>query len=90
MRLSKMDLNLFVVFEAIYNKRNLTRAADILNITQPAVSNALSRMRRVMNDSLFVSSPAGMMPTPVAENIIGRVREALRLLDTSVREGDVF
>ncbi|OJA73088.1 LysR family transcriptional regulator [Burkholderia ubonensis] len=90
MRLSKLDLNLFVVFEAIYDKRNLTRAAEVLSITQPAVSNALARMRKSLNDPLFVSTPAGMKPTPMAENIIGRVREALQLLDSSVHEGDVF
>jgi DNA-binding transcriptional LysR family regulator len=90
MRLSKLDLNLFVVLEAIYNRRNLTRAAEMLSITQPAVSNALARLRRTLNDPLFVSTPAGMMPTPMAENIIGRVREALQLLDSSVHEGDVF
>ncbi|AJY16857.1 LysR family transcriptional regulator [Burkholderia multivorans] len=90
MRLSKIDLNLFVVFDAIYNKRNLTRAAELLNLTQPAVSNALARMRKTLNDPLFVSTPAGMMPTPFAENIVGRVREALQLLDSSVHEGDVF
>ncbi|HHL4077755.1 MULTISPECIES: LysR family transcriptional regulator [Burkholderia] len=90
MRLSKIDLNLFVVFEAIYNKRNLTRAAEVLNLTQPAVSNALARLRKTLNDPLFVSTPAGMMPTPMAENIVGRVREALQLLDSSAHEGDVF
>lgn len=90
MGLSKLDLNLFVVFEAIYNKRNLTRAAEVLSITQPAVSNALARLRRTLNDPLFVSTPAGMMPTPMTENIIGRVREALQLLYSSVYEGDVF
>ena len=42
----RIDLNLFVVFEAIYNKRNLTHAADLLCVTQPAVSNALARMRK--------------------------------------------
>ncbi|MGU7771801.1 LysR substrate-binding domain-containing protein [Burkholderia sp. MR1-5-21] len=90
MRLSKIDLNLFVVFEAIYVKRNLTRAAEVLSITQPAVSNALARLRKTLNDPLFVSTPAGMVPTPMAENIIGRVREALQLLDASAHEGDVF
>ncbi|AOK52371.1 LysR family transcriptional regulator [Burkholderia stagnalis] len=90
MRLSKIDLNLFVVFEAIYNKRNLTRAAELLSITQPAVSNALARLRKTLNDPLFVSTPAGMVPTPMAENIVGRVREALQLLDASAHEGDVF
>ncbi|MBN3754411.1 LysR family transcriptional regulator [Paraburkholderia sp. Tr-20389] len=90
MRPPKLDLNLFVVFEAIYDKRNLTRAAETLFITQPAVSNALARMRRAFDDPLFVSTPTGMVPTPLSENIIGRVREALQLLETSATEGDVF
>lgn len=90
MRSPKLDLNLFVVFESIYEKRNLTRAAEALFITQPAVSNALARMRRAFNDPLFVSTSAGMVPTPLTENIIGRVREALQLLDASTTEGDVF
>ncbi len=90
MRAPKLDLNLFVVFEAIYDKRNLTRAAEMLFITQPAVSNALARMRKAFADPLFVSTPTGMVPTPLSENIIGRVREALQLLETSATEGDVF
>jgi DNA-binding transcriptional LysR family regulator len=90
MRAPKLDLNLFVVFESIYEKRNLTRAAEALFITQPAVSNALARMRKAFNDPLFVSKPSGMVPTPLTENIIGRVREALQLLEVSAGEGDVF
>lgn len=90
MRLNQVDLNLFVVFETIYAKRNLTRAAEVLCISQPAVSNALSRMRKTFNDPLFVSTSQGMVPTPVAENIVGRVSEALQLLNASVQEADVF
>ncbi|KXU83767.1 LysR family transcriptional regulator [Paraburkholderia monticola] len=90
MRLPKLDLNLFVVFESIYEKRNLTRVAEALFITQPAVSNALARMRKAFDDPLFVSTPSGMVPTPLTENIIGRVREALQLLEASASEGDVF
>lgn len=90
MRLNQVDLNLFVVFETIYAKRNLTRAAEVLCISQPAVSNALLRMRKTFNDQLFVSTPQGMVPTPVAENIAGRVGEALQLLNASVQEADLF
>ncbi len=90
MRLNQVDLNLFVVFDAIYSERNLTRAAEVLFITQPAVSNALSRLRKTFNDQLFVRSPHGMVPTPVADNIILRVREALLLLNTSVQHGHDF
>ncbi|QNB14849.1 LysR family transcriptional regulator [Paraburkholderia tropica] len=90
MSLTKIDLNLFIVFEAVYRTRNLTRAAELLFITQPAVSNALARMRKTFGDQLFVSTSAGMMPTPVSENIIGRVREALQLLDSSTHAGEQF
>ncbi|RDU95907.1 LysR family transcriptional regulator [Trinickia dinghuensis] len=90
MSLSKIDLNLFVVFDAIYSTRNLTRAAEKLFITQPAVSNTLARMRRVFDDPLFVSTPNGMVPTPLSENIVGRVREALQLLESSAHAGERF
>jgi DNA-binding transcriptional LysR family regulator len=90
MRLNQVDLNLFVIFETIYAKRNLTRAAEVLCISQPAVSNALARMRKTFNDQLFVSTPQGMVPTPVAQNIVGRVGEALQLLNASVQEADQF
>jgi DNA-binding transcriptional LysR family regulator len=78
------------VFEAIYNKRNLTHAADLLCVTQPAVSNALARMRKAFDDPLFISSSQGMIPTPLAESMYGQVGEALHLLNTAVRQGDRF
>lgn len=90
MRLNQLDLNLFLVFDAVYQQRNLTRAAEVLNITQPAVSNALTRLRDKLNDPLFVRTTEGMTPTPLSENIIGRVQEGLQLLYISATEGDVF
>ena len=90
MRLPNVDLNLFVVFDTIYTERNLTRAAEVLHITQPAASNALARLRRTLNDDLFVRTPKGMAPTPVADNIIHRVREALQLMHTSLNEAYLF
>ena len=90
MQLNRIDLNLFVVFDVIYTERNLTRAAEVLNLTQPTVSNSLARLREMLNDQLFVRTPQGMVPTPMAENIIGPVREALGRLETSVREGQHF
>lgn len=88
--LSKIDLNLFVVFHAIYKTRNLTRAAEMLFVTQPAVSNALARLRKSFDDPLFVSTSAGMVPTPFSENIVGRVHEALQLLDSSTHARALF
>ena len=90
MRLSQLDLNLFLVFDAVYSRRNLTHAAEVLCITQPAVSNALNRLRKSLNDPLFVSTPRGMVPTPVADNIAERVRDALDLLGSSVHESEQF
>jgi DNA-binding transcriptional LysR family regulator len=90
MLLNKIDLNLFVVFDTIYQERNLTRAADMLHITQPAVSNSLARLRRHFNDQLFIRQSGHMVPTPLAENISGRIREALASLESSLTAHDNF
>ncbi|UTW07830.1 LysR family transcriptional regulator [Pseudomonas benzenivorans] len=90
MNLNKVDLNLFVVFDAIYTEANLTRAGQIVGITQPAVSNALARLRETFNDPLFVRTAQGMVPTPMAQNIIGPVRSALQQLRISVQESRTF
>ncbi|MCW8871847.1 MAG: LysR family transcriptional regulator [Xanthomonadales bacterium] len=90
MKLPKVDLNLFVVFDTVYTERNLTRAAKVLHITQPAVSNALKRLRAAFGDPLFVRTPRGVAPTPVADNIAGRVKEALNMLNLSLTEGEKF
>jgi DNA-binding transcriptional LysR family regulator len=89
-KLSQVDLNLFVVFEAIYAEQNLTRAADILHITQPAVSNALNRLRETLGDPLFVRTARGMRPTPVAQQLAEPVRAALRQLDICLQQQDSF
>ncbi len=90
MRLPNVDLNLFVVFDAVYEERNLTRAGRVLHITQPAVSNALKRLRQVFNDPLFVRVPHGVSPTPVANNISSMVKEALHLLNNSITKSEEF
>ncbi|WP_193165886.1 LysR family transcriptional regulator [Microbulbifer hainanensis] len=90
MNLQQMDMNLFLVLEAIYNERNLTRAAEQLHITQPAVSNALARLRRTLDDPLFTRTTGGMSPTPLTERIMPKVHEALVLLGGSLREQRQF
>jgi DNA-binding transcriptional LysR family regulator len=90
MRLTQIDLNLFVVFDAIHSEGNLTRAAESLSVTQPAVSNALARLRAALGDPLFVRSPRGMVPTPHAESIAGAVAEALHLLSGAAQRGAGF
>lgn len=83
MDLTRFDLNLFVVFDAIYAERSITRAAGRLSVTQPAVSNALGRLRSAMDDPLFVKTSAGMAPTALAESLAGPVREALSALSVA-------
>lgn len=90
MNLTKIDLNLFIVFDAIYSEGNLTRAAQIMGMTQPAASNALARLRSTFDDPLFIRTAQGMIPTPLAKNIIGPVRGALQLLRVSVHDSRVF
>ena len=88
--LNTVDLNLFVVFDTIYTERNLTRAADRLSVTQPAVSNALARLRATMNDPLFVKTPNGMQPTALAESIADRVSGALQSLQAVAQQSAGF
>lgn len=88
--LSRVDLNLFVVFDAIYQAGNLTRAAQVLNLSQPAVSHALARLRERFDDPLFERAGKGMTPTPLAKAIIERVRSALQDLESTLGEGLAF
>lgn len=73
----RLDLNLLVVFEAIYRSRNLTAAGRALNLSQPAVSHALARMREVFKDPLFVRLPRGLQPTPLANDLAPVLMEGL-------------
>jgi DNA-binding transcriptional LysR family regulator len=83
------DLNLLVVFNAVAQEKNFTRAGQRLGMSQPAVSHALARLRYALKDELFVRTPEGMQPTPRAERMAGPVRAALRELQVTV-EPDEF
>src|ERR1700674_3311628 len=63
------DLHLLVVFNVVAQEKNFTRAGQRLGLSQPAISHALTRLRHVLKDELFVRSPTGMMPTPRAEQL---------------------
>ncbi len=90
MNLRSVDLNLLPVFDAVYTEASLTRAGELLGMTQPAVSNALARLRAVFNDPLFVRSGRAMTPTPAAENLAGPIRHALRELQVCLDHGARF
>ena len=79
-----LDLNLLRVFDEVMAERSLTRAARNLSLTQPAVSNALRRLRETLGDELVHRSGQGMAPTPRAVAIWPAVREALRQLQESL------
>ena len=66
MELRELDLNLLLVFNQLLIDRRVSTAADNLELTQPAVSNALKRLRSALNDELFVRTYQGMEPTPYA------------------------
>lgn len=83
LNLRSIDLNLLTVFEAVYEERNMTRAADRLAMTQPAVSNAVARLRSTLRDELFVRGRRGAVVTPMAERIYPRIKSAL----VALREG---
>jgi DNA-binding transcriptional LysR family regulator len=83
-----LDLNLLRVFDEVMAERSLTRAARNLSLTQPAVSNALRRLRETLGDDLVVRSGQGMTPTPRALVLWPTVREALRQLQTTLSPGD--
>ena len=84
--LQTLDLNLLRVFDAVARERHVTRAAESLNLSQPAVSNALARLRATLHDELFLRRPGGVEPTalalslaqPVAE-VLDRLRQMLAL-----------
>ena len=75
-----LDLNLLRVFDEVMNERSLTRAANNLAITQPAVSNAMRRLREALGDELLVRSGQGVEPTPLANALWPTVRESLNKL----------
>jgi len=85
--LKNVDLNLLVVFEAIYSAGNISHAAERLGSSQPAVSNSLTRLRELVGDPLFVRGKRGVDPTVKAKQMIEPVREALGLIGLQLSVG---
>lgn len=79
-----LDLNLLRVFDAVMTEQNLTRAAGQLAMTQPAVSNAIKRLRDRLGDELLIRTAYGVKPTPRAEALWPAVRRALADLEAAV------
>ena len=86
----RYDLNLLPVFVALMEERSVTRAAQRLGLTQPALSNALTRLRTTMRDPLFVRERYGIRPTETAEALAPVIAEALARIDDAIRNQQEF
>lgn len=90
MHINDIDLNLLRVFDAVYRARSVSRAADMLGLTQPATSQGLTRLRLLLKDALFVRAPGGVAPTPRAERLAVAVQLALGGLECALNEAEQF
>lgn len=90
MQLRDIDLNLLVILDQLIKLRRVARVAEQLGLSQPAVSNALARLRRLLDDPLFTRTPSGMQPTPLAGQLAEPVARALELLHGALNRRDAF
>lgn len=90
MHISRVDLNLLVVLDTIYTEGGITKAAEKLHLTQPAVSHALARLRDMFNDPLFERQGYRMVPTPLTKRLIDPLRESLRQLGGILNDTQPF
>ncbi|MGY4475457.1 LysR family transcriptional regulator [Bradyrhizobium sp. USDA 3364] len=81
MNLRSIDLNLLVALDALLTERHVTKAADRVGLSQPAMSNALNRLRAMFEDELLVRTTAGMKPTPRATELAEPLRQVLRQVE---------
>src|SRR5690348_17733742 len=84
MNLSSLDFNLLKVLDALIAERNVTRAGRRLGRSQPAVSNALQRLRTALGDDLLVRGPNGLVLTPRAEALRAPLRDAIALVESCI------
>jgi DNA-binding transcriptional LysR family regulator len=86
----QIDLNLLVALDALLAEGNVTRAAERLGLSQPAMSHALNRLRALLDDPILVRTPRGMVPTPRAEELAPAIRVALDDIDRALRGSPPF
>jgi DNA-binding transcriptional LysR family regulator len=86
MNVGDLDLNLLRAFDAVLRDGSVTAAAGRLGLSQPAMSNALARLRRLLGDPLFMRTPGGMRPTPFAQQLAAPVQQALDLIRASLSQ----
>ncbi|RZL01643.1 MAG: LysR family transcriptional regulator [Rubrivivax sp.] len=87
---SRLDLNLFRVMDAVFEQGGISGAARHLHLSQPAVSHALARLRRLWGDPLFVRQGNHMVPTELTRRVIGEVQAHLRGLQSVMAQAETF
>jgi DNA-binding transcriptional LysR family regulator len=90
MNLSRIDLNLFTVFDAIYREGGITAASKRLHLSQPAVSHALGRLRELLEDPLFERHGNEMVPTPLARTLAVTIGSSLKSLEEMMHRAGRF
>lgn len=90
MELHELDLNLLVVFNQLLVDRRVSKAADALGVSQPAVSNSLAKLRKLLGDELFLRTPQGMEPTPYADQLAESVSYALSMIHSGLNQRTSF
>ncbi|WP_101759793.1 LysR family transcriptional regulator [Oceanicoccus sp. KOV_DT_Chl] len=90
MNISRIDLNLLVYLDVLLREKNVTKAADQLGITQPAMSNSLRRLRDLFNDPLLIRTSQGMTPTQRAEELQPQLRQILSSIELAVQPAAEF
>ncbi|HKJ00248.1 MAG TPA: LysR substrate-binding domain-containing protein [bacterium] len=90
MNVQNFDLNLLLALDALLQEAHVTRAAARIGLSQPAMSNALARLRDLLDDPLLVRTARGMVPTPRAERLKGPIREALKAVERAVADPEAF
>jgi DNA-binding transcriptional LysR family regulator len=86
MHIKDIDLNLLRLFDVVYRTRNVSRAAELLDLTQPAASQGLTRLRGLIQDPLFMRGAGGVQPTPKSHRLAEPVRQALAMLEQALAE----
>jgi DNA-binding transcriptional LysR family regulator len=88
--LRRLDLNLLVVFDALMRERNVSRAAQLCFLSQPAMSNALNRLREMLDDPMLIRTSKGMLPSPRAQELEGPIRSILNQLGNQLQPPEAF
>ncbi|TWO72425.1 LysR family transcriptional regulator [Caenimonas sedimenti] len=90
MHIKDIDLNLLRLFDAVHRTNNVSRAAELLDLTQPAASQGLTRLRALLHDPLFMRAAGGVQPTPKAQRLAEPVRQALAMIEQALGDAGGF